>query len=112
MNLTMTGHHVDVTDSMRNYVTGKLKRLKKHGASPLTVHVTLTVEKERRKAEGTLEIAGARLHVSSDESDMYAAIDLLADKLDRQLIRHKEKARSQRHEKIEAPAEEPELLEV
>jgi len=107
MNLTMTGHHVDVTDSMRNYVTGKLKRLKKHGASPLNVQVTLTVEKERRKAEGTLDIAGTRLHASTVEPDMYAAIDLLADKLDRQLIRHKEKARSQRNEKLDVPAEDP-----
>ena len=111
MHLTMTGHHVDVTDSMRNYVTGKLKRLKKHAAAPLAIQVTLTVEKERRKAEGTLDFDGTRLHASTVEPDMYAAIDLLADKLDRQLIRHKEKSRAQGNERIAERIGEPERAE-
>ena len=96
MNLTITGHHVDVTSSMRNYVTDKMDRLQRHSESLFGVHVTLTVEKMRQKAEATIEVAGTKLHAATTEPDMYAAIDLLTDKLDRQLIRHKEKQKGHR----------------
>lgn len=109
MNLTVTGHHVDVTDSMRNYVTGKMKRLKKHSTSLIGIQVTLTVEKLRRKAEATVDVAGTRLFAETTEPDMYAAIDLLTDKLDRQLISHKEKRRSQRSETVTPLVDEPPL---
>ena len=96
MNLTITGHHVDVTSSMRNYVTDKMDRLQRHSENLFGVHVTLTVEKMRQKAEATIEVAGTKLHAATTEPDMYAAIDLLTDKLDRQLIRHKEKQKGHR----------------
>jgi putative sigma-54 modulation protein len=91
MNLTVTGHHIDVTTSMRNYVKEKLERLQRHSHNLFDIHVILSVEKLRQKAEATVQLAGTRLYADTTEPDMYAAIDLLTDKLDRQLIRHKEK---------------------
>ncbi len=91
MNLTVTGHHLDVTDSLRNYVTSKMDRLERHSDAVTDVHVILTVEKQRQKAEATVNVKGAKLFADTIEEDMYAAIDLLTDKLDRQLIKHKEK---------------------
>ena len=101
MNLTVTGHHVDVTESMRNYVDEKLKRLKRHSESLFDVHVILSVEKQRQKAEATIQVSGAKLYADTTEPDMYAAIDLMMDKLDRQLVRHKEKAKDHhRNQKV------------
>lgn len=102
MNLTITGHHVDVTSSMRNYVTDKMDRLERHSENLFAVHVILTVEKMRQKAEATIQVAGTKLYADTTQTDMYAAIDLLADKLDRQLIRHKEKLKT--HRRIKEPA--------
>jgi putative sigma-54 modulation protein len=93
MNLTVTGHHLDVTDSLRHYVTSKMERLERHSDDLTDVHVILTVEKQRQKAEATVGVKGAQLFAETIEEDMYAAIDLLTDKLDRQLIKHKEKAK-------------------
>jgi putative sigma-54 modulation protein len=104
MNLTVTGHHVDVTSSMRNYVTEKMERLQRHSQNLFGIHVILTVEKMRQKAEATIEVAGTKLYADTTEPDMYAAIDLLTDKLDRQLIKHKEKLKKHRHDK-EIPPE-------
>ena len=98
MNLTVTGHHVDVTDAMRSHVEAKLGKLSRHTDRPLSVEVTLVVEKDRRKAEANLHVGDVHLHADTTENDMYAAIDALADKLDRQLIRHKEKRRALRHD--------------
>ena len=91
MNLTVTGHHVEVTSSMRNYVAEKVKRLQRHSEQLFDVHVILTVEKLRQKAEAIVQVSGTRLYAETTKPDMYASIDLLADKLDRQLIKHKEK---------------------
>lgn len=93
MNLTVTGHHVEVTTSMRNYVAEKMKRLQRHSENLFGIHVILRVEKMRQKAEATIDVAGTRLYADTTRQDMYESIDLLADKLDRQLIRHKEKTR-------------------
>lgn len=101
MNLTVTGHHVEVTNSMRNYVTDKLRRLQRHSENLFNVHVILTVEKSRQKAEATIQVSGQKLYADTTQPDMYASIDLLIDKLDRQLIRHKEKSKSHRREKLE-----------
>ena len=105
MNLTVTGHHVDVTSSMRNYVTEKMERLQRHSENLFGIHVILSVEKVRQKAEATIEVAGTKLYADTTEPDMYAAIDLLTDKLDRQLIRHKEKQKKHRRDK------EPDIIE-
>ncbi len=92
MQLTLTGHHVDITDSLRAYVKDKFKRLDRHFDQVLDSHVVLTVEKLRHKAEAAIRVSGGRLFADSEHEDMYAAIDLLIDKLDRQVVKHKEKA--------------------
>lgn len=105
MNLTVTGHHVEVTNSMRNYVTEKLSRLQRHSENLFNVHVILTVEKSRQKAEATVSVAGKKLYADTTQSDMYASIDLLIDKLDRQLIRTKEKTKNHKREKLHSMAD-------
>jgi putative sigma-54 modulation protein len=91
MQIDLTGHHVDITEPLRNYVDEKFERLERHFDSVTDVHVVLSVEKLRHKAEATMMISGGKLFADSTEADMYAAIDGLADKLDRQLKKHKEK---------------------
>ena len=91
MQLNVTGHHVEVTPSLRGYVTKKLERIGRHFDQVLDVHCVLTVEKLRQKAEATLHVSGSAIHADATEEDMYAAIDLLVDKLDRCIKKHKEK---------------------
>jgi len=91
MQLNITGHHVDITDSLQNYVENKLERLERHFDNVTNVHVILTVEKQRQKAEATIHVSGADVFADAVNSDMYASIDALIDKLDRQIKRHKEK---------------------
>jgi putative sigma-54 modulation protein len=92
MQIDLTGHHVDITPSLRDYVVGKLERLERHFDNVTHVHVILSVEKLRQKAEATFDVSGAKLYADAQDGDMYAAIDALVDKLDRQIVRHKEKA--------------------
>ena len=91
MQLNITGHHVEVTDSLKAYVAEKLERLEKHFDHVNNVHVILSVEKQRHKSEATVNVNGASLFADSTEEDMYAAIDSMTDKLDRQIKKHKEK---------------------
>jgi len=106
MNLTVTGHHIDVTESLRQYVTSKMDRLVRHSDDVQDVHVILSVEKVRQKAEATVNLKGTQLFADTIEEDMYAAIDLLTDKLDRQLIKHKEKVKDHhRKDKNKIPTE-------
>ncbi len=91
MQITLSGHHVEVTPALRSYVTGKLERIERHFDQVTDIKVILSVEKQRQKAEATINTGGASLHADAVEADMYAAIDALADKLDRQIKRHKEK---------------------
>jgi putative sigma-54 modulation protein len=91
MNLNVSGHHLDVTPAIRSYVQTKLDRVSRHFDHVIDAHVILTVDKLRQKAEVTLHVQGKELHCESEQEDMYAAIDLLADKLDRQVLRYKEK---------------------
>jgi len=91
MQLNITGHHVEVTDSLKAYVAEKLERLEKHFDHVNNVHVILSVEKQRQKSEATVHVNGASLFADSTEEDMYAAIDSMVDKLDRQIKKHKEK---------------------
>lgn len=93
MQLTISGHHLEVTDPIREYVTNKLSRLQRHYDRITSTSVILTVDKLSQKAEATVLISGAEFFANSEHEDLYAAIDALADKLDRQLIRHKEKHR-------------------
>ena len=94
MNLTISGHHLDITDSLREFITAKMDRLERHSNDVQNVHVILNVEKLRQKAEATVRVKGTKLFADTSDEDMYAAIDILTDKLDRQLIKHKEKAKS------------------
>lgn len=91
MQLNITGHHVDMTPSMHNYVESKMERLERHFDHVTNVHVILSVEKLRQKAEATIHITGGNLYAESENEDMYAAIDAMVDKLDRQIKKHKEK---------------------
>jgi len=93
MQLNISGHHVEVTDAIREYVVNKISRLEKHNDSITTTNVILSVEKLVQKAEATIHVAGAELFANAEHEDLYAAIDSLTDKLDRQLIKHKEKHR-------------------
>ncbi|APE04988.1 MULTISPECIES: ribosome hibernation promoting factor [Alteromonas] len=91
MQINLTGHHVEITDSLRNYVDTKFSKLERHFDHISNVHVILNVEKINQKAEATMHLSGAEVFASSENTDMYAAIDSMVDKLDRQVIKHKEK---------------------
>lgn len=91
MQINLTGHHVDITDSLREYVDTKFAKLERHFDHITNVHVILNVEKLRQKAEATVHLSGAEVFATSEHEDMYAAIDGLIDKLDRQVVKHKEK---------------------
>jgi putative sigma-54 modulation protein len=91
MQLSVTGHHVEITASMRNYVEKKLDRIIRHFDHVIDTHFVLTVEKLMHKAEATMRVRGETIHALASEGDMYAAIDALADKLERRVRKHKEK---------------------
>jgi len=94
MQMNITGHHLEVTQPLKEYVETKFERLQRHSDEITTTHVILTVEKVVHKAEATVHIAGADIFAAAEDDDMYAAIDAMTDKLDRQLIKHKRKHRS------------------
>lgn len=91
MHIILSGHHVDITDALRNYVNDKMGRLERHFDNVTELHVVLSVEKLQQKAEATVLLSGNKLHADAIDADMYAAIDALVDKLDRQVKKHKEK---------------------
>ncbi len=100
MQVILTGHHIDITDSLRDYVNSKMEKLERHFDSVTDIHVVLTVEKLRHKAEATVHVTGNNIFADQTEEDMYAAIDGLVDKLDRQVKKHKEKLKD--HHRSEA----------
>ena len=89
MNLNVSGHHLEITPAIRSYLKAKLGRVTRHFDQVIDAHVILTVEKLLQRAEVTLHVPGKELHCASEQEDLYAAIDLLADKLDRQVQRYK-----------------------
>jgi putative sigma-54 modulation protein len=91
MQLNVSGHHVEVTDSLREYVETKIEKIERHFDIVSDVHCILTVEKLQHKAEATINVNGGTIYADSIEEDMYAAIDGLIDKLDRRVRKHKEK---------------------
>jgi len=91
MNLQISGHHLEVTPAIRDYVTGKLERVTRHFDNVIDVNVILSVEKLKQKAEVTVHLSGKDIFVEAIEEDLYAAIDTLVDKLDRQVQKHKQK---------------------
>lgn len=94
MQINITGHHVELTDALNEYVRSKFVRLERHFDNITNVQVTLSVEKQRQKAEANLHLAGGEIFAQAEQEDMYAAIDAMIDKLDRQVIKHKEKMKS------------------
>jgi putative sigma-54 modulation protein len=105
MNLTISGHHLDVTPALREYVQSKLERVTRHFDQVVDINVLLTVEKlkekeRRQKAEVTLHAKGKDIFVEQSHEDLYAAIDQLMDKLDRQVCRHKDKLQDHHHETV------------
>ncbi|PSJ17389.1 ribosome hibernation-promoting factor, HPF/YfiA family [Nitrosomonas supralitoralis] len=91
MNLKLTGNHVEITDAMRDYVTSKISKVTRHFDHVIDVSVILSVEKLKQKAEANVHVRGKDIFVETDSEDMYASIDSLVDKLDRQILKHKEK---------------------
>jgi len=91
MQLNITGHHVELTPSLKEYVPAKMEKLERHFDHISNVQVTLSVQKQRQFAEAIVHITGGELHGKAEHEDMYAAIDQLIDKLDRQILKHKEK---------------------
>jgi putative sigma-54 modulation protein len=105
MNLTISGHHLELTPAIREHVRNKLERIKRHFDHVIDIAVILTVDKlpekeKRQKAEINLRVRGKDLHAESIAQDLYAAIDLLVDKLDRQVIKYKSKMQDHQHEAI------------
>jgi putative sigma-54 modulation protein len=103
VNLTISGHHLEVTPALRTYVTGKLDRITRHFDQVVDVKVLLSIEnqteKERRqKAECNIHVKGSDMFAESAHEDMYAAVDELVDKLDRQVVRHKDRLQNHHHE--------------
>lgn len=99
MNLHLTGHHLQITAPIRNYITNKLERITQHFDHVIDVNMILSVEKLQQKVEATVHVRGKDIFCESIDADMYAAIDGLVDKLDRSIRKHKEKNLSQRHSK-------------
>lgn len=97
MQIHITGHGVQVTPALRSYATEKLERLKNRGDNITSINMVLDVEKVQQIAKATIHLAGAEIHASSDAADMYSAIDLLVDKLNHQIIKHKEKMKGHRN---------------
>lgn len=100
MQLSLTGQHLDLTDSLKSYVDTKFKRLSRHFDHVLDTHVILSVEKLSQKAEATIHVSGKNLFAVATHEDMYAAIDALTDKLDRQILKHKEKTKSHHRSEV------------
>ncbi len=100
MQVNVSGHHLEVTDALKNYANTKLLRLQRHFDRITNINVILRVEKLRQKAESTIRINGGEVFADAEAEDLYAAIDLMADKLDRQLIKRKEKINSRKQRTI------------
>jgi putative sigma-54 modulation protein len=115
MNLTISGHHLEVTPAIREYVQNKLERVLRHFDQVIDIAVILTVdnltEKEKRqKAEINLRLAGKTVYVESCSQDLYAAVDLLVDKLDRQVMKYKSKTQDHKHQALKHMPENPEIV--
>lgn len=97
MNLHVTGHHLQITSAIRDYVAGKLSRITHHFDHVIDVNVVLSVEKLQQRIEATVHVRGKEIFCESTDADMYAAIDSLVDKLDRTIIKYKERNLEHRH---------------
>ena len=100
MNLKITGHHLEVTDSLREFIDQRFRRLTRHFDQVLNAQITLGIEHDTHRAEATIHVRGDRLHAHADGADMYAAIDALAGKLDRQILKHKGKRKDHHQSQV------------
>lgn len=91
MQINLTGHHIEITNALREYVENKFSKLERHFEQIHNVRVVLNVEKTQQIVEARLHLRGGEIFATSEHTDMYAAIDTLLDKLSRQITRHKEK---------------------
>jgi putative sigma-54 modulation protein len=98
MNINLTGRHLDITPAIREHVTTKLGKIKRHFDNVIDVSVILSVEKLQQKAEATVHMSGKTVFAETDDSNLYVAIDSLVDLLDRQIIKHKDKHSARRHD--------------
>ena len=100
MNLKITGHHLEITSPLREYINTKIKHLTRHFDDVITSQITLAVEHDTHCAEATLHVRGHQVHARAEHSDMYGAIDILTGKLDRQILKHKEKQKDHHQSRI------------
>ena len=111
MNLNVSGHHVTITPAIRGHVQSKLERITRHFDHVIDVNVILSMEKLLRKAEATVHVRGKDIFVENEDEDLFAAIDLMAAKLDRSILKHKEKLRAHPHDAMKHHITEPEAGE-
>ncbi len=98
MNLNLSGHHLEITPAIREHVLSKLDKIKRHFDNVIDVNVVLSVDKLVQKAEANVHLSGKTIFVECDDANLYVAIDTLAEKLDRQILKHKEKHTARRHD--------------
>jgi putative sigma-54 modulation protein len=98
MNLNLSGHHLEITPAIREHVLSKINKVKRHFDNVIDVNVILSVDKLKQKAEANVHLSGKTIYVESDDANLYVAIDSLVEKLDRQILRHKEKYTARRHD--------------
>ncbi len=98
MNLNLTGRHLEITPAIRTHVAEKIAKIKGHFDGVMDVTVVLSVDKLRQKAEGSVHLSGKDVFVESENENLYVAIDDMVDKLDRQIVKHKEKFAARRHD--------------
>ena len=103
MNLNLSGHHLEITPAIREHVVNKIEKIKRHFDNLIDVNVVLSVEKLKQKAEANVHLSGKTIFVESDDTNLYAAIGNLIEKLDRQIIKHKEKHAARRHDETGNP---------
>ena len=100
MQISVSGHHLEITDSIRSHVLEKFDKLERHFEHITSIHVILELEKNRQIAEATIHIKGGELFADAESADLYTAIDALVDKLDRQILKHKEKSVDRTHRAV------------
>ena len=105
MNLNLSGHHLSITPAIREHVTSKLERITRHFDHVIDVNVILSVEKLRRKAEVKVNVRGKEIFVENEGEDLYVAIDQMVERLDRSILKHKEKLRAHPHDALKRHAE-------
>jgi putative sigma-54 modulation protein len=98
MNINLTGRHLEITPAIREHITSKLEKIKRHSDNLIDINVILSVDKLQQKAEATVHLSGKTVFAETDDSNLYVAIDSLVDSLDRQILKHKDKNSARRHD--------------